>query len=43
MSTVHEVRRRHIRPIGTIARVVIGGLMFVFGANGGKFDYIQVI
>src|SRR5260370_41446147 len=41
MSTVCEVRRRHIGPIGTTARDVIGGLMLVFGANGGKFEYIQ--
>jgi hypothetical protein len=41
MSTVREVRRRHIGPIGTTARVVIGGLMLVFGANGGKFEYIH--
>lgn len=41
MSTVQEVRRRHIGPVGTAARVVIGGLMFVFGANGGKFEYIH--
>src|SRR5258708_20703241 len=41
MSTVREVRRRHIGPIGTTARVVIGGLMLLFGANGGKFEYIH--
>ena len=41
MSTVREVRGRHIGPIGTTARVVIGGLMLVFGANGGKFEYIH--
>ncbi len=41
MSTTREVRRRHIGPIGTTARVVNGGLMLVFGANGGKFEYIH--
>src|SRR5260370_8669091 len=41
MSTVCEVRRRHIGPIGTTARVVIGGLMVVCGDKGGKFEYIQ--
>lgn len=41
MSTVREGRRRHIGPIGTTARVVIGGLMLAFGANGGKFEYIH--
>lgn len=41
MSAVREVRGRQIGPIGTAARVVIGGLMLVFGANGGKFEYIH--
>lgn len=41
MSTAREVGRRHIGLIGTTTRVVIGGLMFVLGANGGKFEFIH--
>ena len=36
MSTVGVARRRHIGPIGTCARVVIGLLLLVFGAAGGR-------
>lgn len=36
-----SVRGRKIGPIGTTARVVIGGLMLLFGANGGKFEYMN--
>lgn len=41
MSMPRGVRRRQIGAIGTTARVVIGALLFVFGALGGKFIFIH--
>lgn len=40
MSTPGVASRRHIGPIGTSARVVIGALLFTFGAIGGKLVII---
>ena len=36
-----DVSKRQIGPIGTTARDVIGALLFVFGALGGKFIVIH--
>ena len=41
MSTPSRVRPRQIGAIGTTARVIIGALMLVFGAFGGKFIFVR--
>lgn len=42
MGTQRAARRRRIGPIGTSARVVIGVLLFVFGAVGGKLVVVFI-
>lgn len=42
MSTLGVARRRQIGPVGTCARVVIGLLLFVFGAAGGKLVVVSI-
>ena len=41
MSAPSGVRPRQIGAIGTTARVIIGFLMLVFGAFGGKFSFVH--
>ena len=42
MGTQRVARRRHIGPIGTSARVVIGVLLFVLGTVGGKIVVVFI-
>ena len=41
MNTAVRFERRQIGTIGTWARLIIGGLLFVFGSLGGKFTYMH--
>lgn len=42
MNTPGAAKRRHIGPIGTCARVVIGLLLFIFGATGGRLEIVFI-
>ena len=42
MSTLGMARRRHIGPAGTLARVVIGLVLLLFGALGGKLVVVFI-